>query len=397
MSGTVVKLGDLCTVVRGSSPRPKGDPRYYGGNVPRLMVRDVTRDGKFVTPKIDYLTKEGAEKSRPMKKGDFIIAVSGQPGQALILAVDACIHDGFAGLRDLDESKVSKDYLYHFMNFVKDKFSATAAGAIFKNLTTEQIRELEIPLPYPDDPEKSLKEQKRIAAILDKADGIRRKRQQAIQLADDFLRSVFLDMFGDPVTNPNGWEVKPLKGLVSKIGSGSTPKGGKEAYLQEGISLIRSLNIHDDNFRMKNLAFISDEQAGKLSNVVIEENDVLLNITGASVCRCAIVPEEILPARVNQHVCIIRPSLLSSTYLLHLLISKPYKQMLLKMAGAGATREALTKQQVELLNIPIPNKKLQRKFGGIEKLVKQSISNSKASLNEPLFESLSQKAFSGKL
>ena len=99
MSWPLVKLGTLCKVVRGSSPRPKGDPKYYGGNVPRLMVSDVTRDGKFVTPKIDFLTEAGAEKSRPMKKGDFIIAVSGQPGQALILAIDACIHDGFAGLR----------------------------------------------------------------------------------------------------------------------------------------------------------------------------------------------------------------------------------------------------------------------------------------------------------
>ena len=101
-----------------------------------------------------------------------------------------------------------------------------------------------------------LDEQKRIAAILDKADAIRRKRKQAIQLADDFLRSVFLDMFGDPVSNPKGWKKKPLKELTLKLGSGSTPRGGKEAYLEEGISLIRSLNVHDNKFVHKDLAFI---------------------------------------------------------------------------------------------------------------------------------------------
>jgi type I restriction enzyme, S subunit len=95
-----MKLGNLCDIVRGSSPRPQGDPRYYGGSIPRLMIADVTRDGVYVTPQIDSLTEEGSMKSRPMKKGDVIIAVSGDPGRACILNVDACIHDGFVGLRN---------------------------------------------------------------------------------------------------------------------------------------------------------------------------------------------------------------------------------------------------------------------------------------------------------
>ena len=393
MSWPLVKLGTLCKVVRGSSPRPKGDPKYYGGNVPRLMVSDVTRDGKFVTPKIDFLTEAGAEKSRPMKKGDFIIAVSGQPGQALILAIDACIHDGFAGLRELDESKVNKDYLFHFMNATKERFSASATGAIFKNLTTEQIRELEIPLP-------PLNEQQRIAAILDKADCLSRKRQQAIGLADDFLRSVFLDMFGDPVTNSKGWEVKPLKELTLKIGSGSTPRGGKEAYLDQGISLIRSLNVHDNKFVHKDLAFISDVQADKLKNVVIEKDDLLLNITGASVCRATLVDNNILPARVNQHVCIVRAKTekVLPTFLARLITSSSYKQKLMQIATAGgATREALTKQQVESLDIIVPPLDVQDKFLSIVYRVEKMLKSSELQSQKPLFNSLSQKAFAGEL
>jgi type I restriction enzyme S subunit len=98
-----LKLGDYCNVVRGSSPRPKGDPRYFDGPVPRLMVEDVTRDGMYVTPQIDSLTEEGAEKSRWMKKGDVVVAASGKPGVPTILQVNCCIHDGFIGLRDLSE------------------------------------------------------------------------------------------------------------------------------------------------------------------------------------------------------------------------------------------------------------------------------------------------------
>ena len=154
----LVKLEELCTIVRGSSPRPKSDPRYYGGPVPRLMVADITRDGMYSVPQIDSLTEEGATKSRPMKKGDVIITVSGNPGLPTILAVDACIHDGFVGLRNINEH-VNREYLYlnllqqHSINWEQ------SVGAVFKNLTTHQVKGFEIPLP-------SLEEQRAIAAEL---------------------------------------------------------------------------------------------------------------------------------------------------------------------------------------------------------------------------------------
>ena len=107
----IVKLEDFCAIVRGSSPRPKGDSRYYGGSIPRLMVADITRDGMYSTPQIDSLTVEGAKKSRPMNKGDVIITVSGNPGLPTILVVDACIHDGFVGLREINDN-VNREYLY---------------------------------------------------------------------------------------------------------------------------------------------------------------------------------------------------------------------------------------------------------------------------------------------
>ena len=293
-----------------------------------------------------------------------------------------------------DSERLDGLYLFYLIwseqfRFLGETSMSGAAGQ--KRVGSDFVKGFEIPLP-------PLSEQKRIAAILDKADAIRRKRQQAIQLADDFLRAVFLRMFGDPVTNPKGWKVKSLKELTTKIGSGSTPRGGSESYQDQGISLIRSLNIHDDDFRIKDLAFIDDEQAEKLSNVVVENGDVLLNITGASVCRCAVVPEAILPARVNQHVCIIRPfGDVRSEYLLHLLISTPYKQKLLKMSGAGATREALTKQQVEMLEIPVPPIELQLRFEGIKAKVRKATCLTDRFNESPFFESFSNQAFSGQL
>lgn len=280
-------------------------------------------------------------------------------------------------------------WVYYMLQAFKLERFVEGAGVptLNRNLVHGEL----IPLP-------PLSEQKRIAAILDKADSLRRKNQQAIQLADKFLRAVFLDMFGDPVTNPKDWGAKTLKELTLKIGSGATPRGGQSAYVDEGISLIRSLNIHDDKFVHKDLAFITDQQAAGLSNVEVMENDVLLNITGASVCRCSMVDNSILPARVNQHVCIIRPQNLIPEYLLHVIISKSYKQHLLKIArGAGATREALTKEQIENLFVPVPPLDLQMKFSKILKGIKSSIEGNNLMDKMPLFESLSQKAFAGEL
>lgn len=142
-----VQLGELAKIVRGSSPRPKGDTRYFGGNVPRLMVEDVTRDGMYVTPKIDYLTKEGATLSRPMKKGEVVMVVSGAPGLPAILATDACIHDGFVGFRELRTQRIHPEFLYFSLLLSKDMNDAQATGAIFRNLTTDQVALIPIPLP----------------------------------------------------------------------------------------------------------------------------------------------------------------------------------------------------------------------------------------------------------
>ena len=142
----VVELGMFCTIVRGSSPRPKGDSRYYGGSIPRLMVADITRDGMYSTPQVDTLTEEGAAKSRPMKKGDVVITVSGNPGLPTILAVDACIHDGFVGLRKMDEN-VNRAYLYWNLLSQHDANRLQSVGAVFRNLTTHQVKEFKIPLP----------------------------------------------------------------------------------------------------------------------------------------------------------------------------------------------------------------------------------------------------------
>ena len=171
-------------------------------------------------------------------------------------------------------------------------------------------------------------------------------------------------MFGDPIRRPK-WPTKSLRRLCTKLGSGATPRGGKAAYKEQGIPLVRSMNVHNGRFVRDDLAYIDSDQAEKLRNVTLEKADVLLNITGASVARSCVLPDELEGGRVNQHVAIIRanknellPCVLNAA-----LINDSYQQYLLDGARmSGATREAITKQDLENMHVPVPPIALQQEF-----------------------------------
>jgi len=153
------------------------------------------------------------------------------------------------------------------------------------------------------------------------------------------------------------WPIVALGDYCSKIGSGATPRGGSSVYLDEGdICLIRSQNVYNDGFKSGGIVYITDESAEKLKNVIVEKNDVLLNITGDSVARVCLAKEEYLPARVNQHVAIIRPkpNEFDPRFLRYLLSSPSMQSLLLTIASAGATRNALTKNMIETFDVVKP-------------------------------------------
>lgn len=157
--------------------------------------------------------------------------------------------------------------------------------------------------------------------------------------------------------NTGGWLTLKLREVCTKIGSGATPKGGKEVYLEDGpYALIRSQNIYNDGFRFDGLAYIGEDHASELQNVEVEAGDVLLNITGHSVARTCQVAFESLPARVNQHVAIIRTDIskLNPEFLRYYLVSPNIQALLLSLASSGGTRHALTKGMIESLTVSAP-------------------------------------------
>jgi type I restriction enzyme S subunit len=150
------------------------------------------------------------------------------------------------------------------------------------------------------------------------------------------------------------WPRFPLEALVDKVGSGSTPKGGESVYKLSGTPLIRSMNVVFFGFKRNGLAYLDEIQAEALKNAEVKAEDVLLNITGASIGRVTLAPQEAEGARVNQHVCIIRPNAALAPRFLNAYLSSPEMQDRIWADNYGVTRQALTKQQILGFNIPLP-------------------------------------------
>jgi type I restriction enzyme S subunit len=377
--------------------------QFTDSGVKLINIRNLVNDNINLGNTTNHLSEEEVSKKYShflLEEGDYVMASSGVTWGKIAEVkkehLPLCLNTSIIKLKTKNKDLV-KEFLWYFIKsqaFTK-QIDRIITGSAQPNFGPSHLKKIKIPLP-------TLPQQQKIVDILDAANALRQNDKALIAKYDELTQALFLDMFGDPVSNPKGWEKVELKKCTSKIGSGSTPRGGKETYLEEGTALIRSLNIYDNVFKYKNLAFISDEQADKLKNVIVESNDVLFNITGASVCRCSIVPDGVLPARVNQHVSILRPikEKLSSSFLSHLLISENVKIKLLGVGSyGGAVMEAITKEQLEKFEIIIPSITLQNQFAERVALIEEQKAIAQASLikSEELFNSLLQKAFKGEL
>ncbi len=344
-------VGEVCNVFNGGTPKT-GVAEYWDGN--HLWITPAEM-GKRLSPYVDdterKITDSGLQNSsaRMLPPHSVILSSRAPIGHLVINTKPMATNQGCKGL--VPGKQLQHKFLYYYLSSIVDLLNELGTGATFKELSGGKLKEVTVPLP-------PLAEQERIVGLLDAAfAGLATAQAHAatnLQNARALFASHLQSVFSQP---GKGWVENKLKSVTTKIGSGATPRGGEESYKAEGISLIRSLNVHDLGFKYAKLAFLDDVQADELSNVEIQPRDVLLNITGASVARCCIVPEDVLPARVNQHVSIIRPTAdkLNADFLHYLLISQTYKDQLLQTgAEGGSTRQAITKAQIQDFAVKYP-------------------------------------------
>ncbi len=226
-------------------------------------------------------------------------------------------------------------------------------------MSKEALLDMQLPIP-------SITRQREIVSEYETLSNRIHLNNQMIQHLETTAQALYRKTFVDNIDKenlPEGWRMGMLGEVCSKIGSGATPKGGKDSYGHTGVSLIRSMNVFDMNFCYEELAHISNKQATLLDGVTVMKKDILLNITGASVARCCMVPQDVLPARVNQHVMIIRSKEdIMQYFILCVLCSDDAKRALLGMSQSGSTREAITKSEIESFEIMIPSKDILNDF-----------------------------------
>ncbi|GAA4084308.1 restriction endonuclease subunit S [Zhongshania borealis] len=389
-----VPLGDVCEFVRGP----------FGG---ALKKDDFVSEGYAVYEqqhaiynqfeKIRYFVEES--KYRDMARfalnpGDLIMSCSGTMGKVAI--VPDGIPDGIinqALLKITPTSLIDINYLKYWMesNTFQNTLSDNTHGAAIKNVASVKIlKALEIPLP-------PLKEQKRIVAILEKTDNLRRRRKEAMALADKFIRAIFLDMFGDPVTNQKGWEVKPLKEVARiQIGPFGTQLH-KEDYIEGGIPLINPTHIVKGNIVPKSNLTIGLEKHASLPEYHLKAGDIVMGRRG-EMGRCAIVGDKESGWMCGTGSLYIRPNKAGvfSEYLNKLLSSDAVKRHL-ESESQGATMANLNKTIVGNIEIPVPSDKVLSNFSDAKEKHQKIKTNLIKFSDFSLIESLSQKFFSGNL
>ena len=188
----------------------------------------------------------------------------------------------------LKDENISFIYFGKLMLSKFEYLSDTSYGATIPHIQRQMLENIKVPLP-------PLPQQEKIVKVLDVSSGLIEKQKELIENYDLFLKSKFIEMFGDPIQNPMGWEVEKLGNFTTLVSSGSTPKGGQSSYLDEGeIRFIRSQNVRMNKMNYDGIYYISEEVYTKMKRSQVKYNDVLLNITGASIGRIAIYKDKYL-------------------------------------------------------------------------------------------------------
>lgn len=362
--------------MRNEELGPDGIPFVRGGDIGNGPINHRTTD----CIRSEFRSRVMSKLTRPW---DVAFITKGTVGRVGILRPEqppVVFAPQVAYWRTLDERHISPRFLYYLLSGADFQASLDADkthGAMVADyVSLSQQLNFRITLP-------PIAFQRAIARILgaldDKIELNRRMNETLEAMARALFQSWFVDF--DPVRAkaagrqpagidaetarifpsdfveseigriPRGWRVTNLAELTSKIGSGATPRGGDKAYVDEGVALIRSQNVYDSQFVWQGLVRITDEDAARLVGVTVAPMDVLLNITGASFLRTCVVDQEVLPARVNQHVAIVRPKAdISSRYVHQHLLLTSTRSYLMGL-DAGASRQAITKGHIE--SVPI--------------------------------------------
>jgi len=405
----IANLKDVCTKITDGVHKT---PKYQDQGIPFISVNNIAT-GKLDFSDCKYISyKDHQELIRRCfpHKGDILLGKVGTLGVADIVNVDFefSIFVQIA-LLETDKNKIVPQYLKYILNSteLQKAIQMNASGTTLKYIGLNTISKLKVPL-------QSITEQQKIACILSKVDQLIQKTDQIIEQTERLKKGLMqrlltkgightkfknVKLYNDTITIPEQWTLVKLRDYTTKIGSGVTPTGGSQVYVQKGIPLIRSQNVHFDGLKLDDVAYITQAIHNEMKNTKLQDNDVLLNITGASLGRCTFVPPNFGEGNVNQHVCIIRPKTdLNAIFLSYFLSSYHGQKMILRSLN-GLSREGLTFKEIGSFSVAAPTLQEQKKIVTVMNSVQSKMQKvlSQKSNFEKLKKGLMQKLLTGKI
>ncbi|EIA1624028.1 restriction endonuclease subunit S [Vibrio parahaemolyticus] len=361
------KISDIATSYAGGTPK-RTVAGYYNGTIPWVKSGEINSVNIFSSE--EKITDEGLRNSsaKLVEPGAILVAMYGATaGKVGRLHIEATTNQAVLSVRSKNSNVISNDYLFWLLTFASEELIKQCQGAAQPNLSKQLIDGYQILYP-------SITEQQKIAEVLSTADKkidlIDQKIAETEKLKTGLMQKLFSEGVGvqdengnwQPHTEfqdspfgkiPKSWSVETLGEHTIKVGSGVTPKGGSKAYVDTGIPLIRSQNVLFGKFKLDDVAFITEQQHEKMKGSQLEPKDVLLNITGASIGRCAVLPADFEEGNVNQHVCIIRMSQTITPEFCGWFLNSNLGQKQIWNLQAGGNREGLNFQQIRSFRIPV--------------------------------------------
>ena len=393
MKWETARISEFCKTGTGGTPSRSKLERYYeGGTVPWVKSGELREN--IITETSEHITDAALRETnvKLVPSGALLLALYGATvGRLGVLGFDATTNQAVCHIIP-DPKKANTRYLFHALSNQVPHLVARGVGGAQPNISQGIVKGLAIPLP-------PLPEQKRIATILDAADALRAKRRESLAELDALLQSTFLTLFGDPVENPMGWEVAPLRSVAElENGDRSSNYPSGPDIMESGVLFLNTKNIYGSRLVLDNCQFISEEKFRSLSRGKLRRKDVVITLRG-TLANCAIFDCEFDTGFINAQLLIIRPGdRVVHTYLHAFLVTERMRRHFEGLSTGVAVRQ-LTGKQIGQLSIPVPPLDRQRRFAAIAESIEQQKSRQRTHLAEidALFASLQHRAFNGQL
>ena len=355
------KLGEVGKIVTGSTPSTKDESNYSPREYCFVKPSDLPSQGIADIEETEYyVSKVGLSKSRVLPSGSVLVSCIGSIGKIGILTKEACSNQQINAIIPQDE--IDSRFIAYSLYAQRFVLESIANAPVVPIINKTDFSKITIGIP----PKST---QLAIVSELDKINELIRLKKEQLKDFDNLAQSLFYEMFGDPVENEKGWEVKKLEDICSLICNGNTPKGGSEVYVDNGILFLRSQNVWKNRLDLDDVAFIDEATHKSLKKSALNHYDLLITKTGrvntenSSLGRTALFEGEDGSANINGHVYLVRlKEGMVHKYVLYILISNSYRELIRRTCVGGIDKRQLNKNHIEDFPIIFPPLSLQRLF-----------------------------------